>query len=138
MRIEGPGNRNVVGKSRKAGGQGGDARFSTGESADAQRPAAAAPSRPATAIDSILALQSVDDPLLAKRRAVKHGHALLDTLEEVKADLLVGRISEGRLNRVMALVSRARQSTDPEIEALIDDIELRAQVELAKLGRFAN
>ena len=63
---------------------------------------------------------------------------MLDTLEEMKTDLLSGRVGEGRLNRLMALVTRAREQADPDLDALIDDIELRAKVELAKLGRFVN
>mgnify|MGYP000202216605 CR=1 FL=1 len=96
------------------------------------------PVQSAAGIDAILALQGVEDPLIAKKRAVKHGQSMLDTLEEMKSDLLSGKISEGRLNRLMALVTRARQRADPDLEALIDDIELRAMVELAKLGRFVN
>jgi len=36
----------------------------------------------------------------------------------------------------MALVSQAREETDPKLTDLIDDIELRVRVELAKRGRF--
>ena len=38
--------------------------------------------------------------------------ALLDTLEEIKADLLIGRVSEGRLNQLMALIGQARERGD--------------------------
>lgn len=93
---------------------------------------AAAPSL--GALDSILALQAVEDPQLLGRRAVKHGQNLLDVMDELKADLLVGRVSEGRVHRLMSLISRARELSNPDLEEVIADIELRAQVELAKLG----
>ncbi|MDB5563142.1 MAG: flagellar assembly regulator FliX [Hyphomicrobiales bacterium] len=90
----------------------------------------------ATGIDALLALQAVEDPLFAKKKAVRRGQSLLEVLEEIKADLLVGRVSEDRLNQLMALISQARQKSVPGLDSLIDDIELRARVELAKFGRF--
>lgn len=100
-----------------------------------QTASTAAPMAPA-GIDALLALQSVDDPLLAKRKAVRRGSALLDALAAAQADLLTGEVGEGRLNQMMALVTQAREAIDPELDALIDDIELRVRVELAKRGRY--
>jgi hypothetical protein len=99
---------------------------------------AAAPSAPiaATGIDALLALQAVDDPLLARKKAVRRGSALLDALSAAQADLLTGPVGEGRLNQMMALITQARESVDPELDALVDDIELRVRVELAKHGRY--
>ncbi|RUT33132.1 flagellar assembly regulator FliX [Arsenicitalea aurantiaca] len=106
------------------------------EGSAGQRAATAIGGNPAIGgIESLLALQSVDDPLLRRRRTVKRGTALLDTLEDLKADLLIGRLSEGRINQLLALLGQARDRGEPEVEALIDEIELRARVELAKLGR---
>lgn len=101
-------------------------------------PRAAAPATPAapTGLGALLALQAVEDPLFARRKAVRRGQSLLDTLEELRAELVVGRVPEGKLNRLMALLGQARDMADPGLDALIDDIELRARVELAKLGRF--
>ena len=67
---------------------------------------------------------------------MRRGNQLLDTLDEIKTDLLVGRVSEGRLNQLMALISQARERSDPALDGLLDDIELRARVELAKRGMF--
>jgi hypothetical protein len=87
-------------------------------------------------IGSLLALQSVEDPLLKKKKLVRRGNQLLDALEAIKTDLLVGQVGEGRLNQLMALISQARDSGGPGIDGLLDDIELRARVELAKRGLF--
>ena len=91
---------------------------------------------PTAGIDAILALQAIEDPVLKRRKTVRRGRALLDTLEAIKADLLLGRVGESRLNHLMALIGQAREQCDPELDALIDDIELRARVELAKLGQY--
>jgi len=102
----------------------------------ASRIANADPLMAATGIDALLALQSVDDPLLARKKAIRRGTTLLDTLEAMKADLLLGQVSEGRLNHLMAVISSARERNLPEVDGLLDDIELRARVELAKFGRY--
>lgn len=87
-------------------------------------------------VDALLALQSVDDPLLAKKKSIKRGHQLLDGLEQLKTDLLVGSVSEARLNNMLKMLKNAPDVKDPELHAVIEDIELRVQVELAKLGRL--
>jgi hypothetical protein len=109
--------------------------FVSDESA-AAKIAGAQPIAHATGIDALLALQSVEDPLLARKKAIRRGNALLDTLEQVKADLLLGQVSEGRLNQLMVLIGQARERNLPELDPILDDIELRARVELAKFGRF--
>ena len=91
---------------------------------------------PATSLDALLALQAVEDPLLKKKKLVRRGTQLLDALEDMKADLLTGRLSEGRVNQLMAVLGQARDKADPRLEALLDDIELRARVELAKRGLY--
>ncbi|MEO5806891.1 flagellar assembly protein FliX [Devosia sp.] len=89
-------------------------------------------------IASLLSVQLVDDALHSRKKAVKRGKSLLDTLDQIKADLLLGRVGEGRLDGLMTMVNEAREQSDPELDALIDDIELRVRVELAKFGRFTD
>ena len=87
-------------------------------------------------IDALLALQAADDPLLGRKKAIRRGTALLDTLDQIKGDLLIGRVSEGRLNQLMVLIGQARERNLPGLDGVLDDIELRARVELAKFGRY--
>lgn len=90
----------------------------------------------ATAFDAILALQGVDDPLERKRKAVRRGKSLLDILDGIKTDVLAGQVNESRLDQLMGLIAMAREESQPGLDAVLDDIELRARVELAKFGRF--
>ena len=139
MRIEGPYRRPPVGK--KSGAQGGSAGrpvFDVGDTHPASHPAATQASNATTEIDAILALQAVEDPTYGKRKAVKRGQALLDNLDALKAELLGGHVSEARLDRLLNLVRQARDRVDPELDAVIEDIELRVLVELAKLGRYVS
>ena len=99
--------------------------------------AASAPAAPVAALDAILALQAVADPLTGRRRAVRRGNDLLDQLDAIRADLLVGAVSPARLDALSATLSSLRERTDPELEAVLDEVELRVAVELAKQGRFA-
>ena len=139
MRIEGPYRRPPVGGKSAARGTGSARPLFTLDEGQpgAQTQAALATSAP-TELDAIIALQAVEDPTYGKRKSVRRGRALLDNLEALKADLLTGTVSEARLDRLLALVRQARVQVDPELDALIEDIELRALVELAKLGRYVS
>lgn len=119
--------------TRRAGASG--ARFD----ADGPEPSARASSSSATAapqsLDALIALQAQDDPADRRRRRVAHGQSLLDALDRLKAALLGGRVAPAELLRIVALIGqRPDMSGDPRLDDLIAQIELRAQVELAKLG----
>lgn len=117
----------------------------TGGASFAQAPssnAAAAPSRgvvptlSVTSMDAVMALQGVDDPAGRRARAMRRGSRMLDDLEDLKVGLLEGRISESRLGSLVQCIASSRERTDDEgLETLLDGIDLRARVELAKLGR---
>lgn len=94
------------------------------------------PVQAAAGIDALLALQAVDGPLTGRRKAVRRGASLLDMLDEIKTDLLIGRVSAERLDRLTATLSEMREQSMPGLDSLLDDIELRVRVELAKFGRY--
>lgn len=129
-RTSGVAGRNAVGKAGN-----GPAFVPAGEQG-AARVNTAAPVAPAAGLDAILALQAVGDFSESRRKAVKRGTSLLDLLEDMKADLLIGRTSPERLDAMVTQLGTLRERIEPGLDALIDDIELRVRVELAKLGRF--
>lgn len=110
--------------------------FELGQGSEAPQSRPVANVAASTSLDALLALQAVEDPLLKKRKTVRRGTQLLDALDALKTDLLAGQMSEGRLNQLMAVMSQAREKSDPGLDRLLDDIELRARVELAKRGMF--
>lgn len=110
--------------------------FDLGEEVSTARASSASAPSAATGIDALLALQSVEDPLFAKRKKVKRGLSILEALEDMKVDLLAGKMSEGRLHRLVGLIQQAKEKVDPELDSLLEDIELRALVELAKFGFY--
>jgi len=91
-----------------------------------------------TAAASILAAQEVEDhpDQAARRQLVRHGEELLDKLEEIRREILMGGMPRERLeNLAQAMRSRRAQTTDPKLIEIIDEIELRAAVEIAKYSR---
>jgi hypothetical protein len=136
MRIENTARSSSVSARSGINRNGSNGGFFIAEEPAISHAAAATPTAPTAGIDALLALQAVEDPLFAKRKAIRRGNALLDTLDTIKADLLLGQVSEGRLNQLMVLLGQARQRNLPELDPILDDIELRARVELAKFGRF--
>ncbi len=90
-------------------------------------------------VDALLALQDVGGPLERKRRAVRRAGRILDVLDEVKLALLGGDLSLSQLDRLRRAVRDERGLTDdPKLEGVLDEIELRAAVEIAKLEQAAH
>ena len=89
---------------------------------------------PIGALDSILMLQGLDDSTDGRSKAAQHGEKLLDMLDEVRDGLLAGGVPRATLNRLANAVTRRHdQFNDPKLQGVLDEIELRAHVELAKL-----
>lgn len=85
-------------------------------------------------IDALLMLQEAEGPLGRRRRAVGRAGRLLDVLDEVKLAMLEEGPSSNHLQRLTAAVREQRADTEDEgLEALLNQIETRAAVELAKL-----
>ncbi len=108
---------------------------SSGDAGTVDETAAATP---AGAVDALLAVQEAGDATSGggNARARAWGTDVLDRLEEIRLGLLTGSIPVERLENLTRLVARQREAgVDPNLSAILDDIELRARVELAKLGR---
>jgi len=108
--------------------------FAADETADAQKAAALTGSGPIAAVESILALQGVDDSTGSRSRGIAQGEQLLSLLDEVRDGLLAGGIPKLTLNRLALAVAKRRESfAEPRLQTILDEIDLRARVELAKL-----
>tara|TARA_R110000824_G_scaffold390760_20_gene588050 strand:+ start:7168 stop:7629 length:462 start_codon:yes stop_codon:yes gene_type:complete len=93
------------------------------------------------AVDSLLALQEaggLEDATSSPRRAMARGEQMLDILDDIKLSLLAGQVPEMKLTRLLKVVEEQQaQVRDPALGDILDHIELRARVELAKFGTFA-
>ncbi|MCK6418096.1 MAG: flagellar assembly protein FliX [Alphaproteobacteria bacterium] len=137
MKIEGPGQSQATSRGRKSGSAGkagqsfGD--FLTDESS-ANAPARA--TQNIAMLDTLLALQGTDDPTAraARRRARERSGAILNALDEIRIKMLSGNLTVGHMIDVADVVASHREKIkDPGLTALMDEIDLRAQVELAKM-----
>ena len=92
-------------------------------------------------VEGIFLAQTVGDggagPTYEERkRRAQRGHDLLDRLENLRRGLLAGAIPKDQLADMARTMRERREAgVDPQIARLMDEIELRAEVELAKLSR---
>lgn len=138
IRIEGPGRSTGIGGSAPTRRTEGGASFTLPSDSQPARPATLGGTLGVQDLASLIALQALpqEDRRERRRKAVRRGHDLLDVLEGVKIDLLSGGVPVDRLERLVHLLGLRNPSDDPSLDALVEEIELRARVELAKFGRY--
>lgn len=149
MKISGPG---PGGGERRAGKTSKDKsaefaralrRFSTESKGEGVSGACGAdPATNVAGLDALLAAQmvdgvgAVDEDGRRQQAMIQRGEDILDRLEELRIGLLLGHVPKDRLASLARLVREQREDAqDPQLAALLDEIELRAEVELAKLER---
>ena len=99
--------------------------------------ATAAP-KAAANIDALLAMQGIEeDPTERRRRSVQRGKGALDVLDDLKIGLLSGSLDAVTVHRLRDAAANLNSSSgDPGLDAVLSEIELRVEVELAKAGQF--
>jgi len=89
---------------------------------------------PLTSVNSFLSLQEMPSATDGKSRTVERAEGLIEHLEAIRHGLLLGQISKKRLSNIVKVLAQQREKNiDPALIEIINDIELRAKVELAKL-----
>ena len=102
------------------------------EMASAPRAGTAAP---VGAVEGVFALQEVPDATDDRSRGFARGHDVLDRLEEIRLAVLGGAVPRDKLVELRQRVqARRRAEDDARLAAILDEIDQRAAVELAKLG----
>ena len=137
MKIEGPTGPSSTGAARGAGrpAAGGFSLSGAGEAAEAAEAQRMAGLDGVMTVSALLALQGVEDPLQRKKRAMGRASRLLDILDDLKVAMLDGRAAPSTLDNLARAVREQRESTDdPRLNDVLNQIETRAAVELAKLG----
>jgi hypothetical protein len=109
--------------------------FSIDESDAPKSTQATASLRTIGGIDALIALQGQDDPAERKRRAVKRGRIALDALDELKIEVLGGSLGPSTLMRLKSATADLRDASgDDRLDTVLAEIELRLEVEIAKMG----
>jgi|CXWL01.1.fsa_nt_gi hypothetical protein len=87
-----------------------------------------------SSLSGMLALQEISDEEIRRKKLVKQGDDMLDSLEQLRRRLLLGTLPMQVLHDINKQLSLKRQEVaDPRLIAIMDEIELRTAVELAKL-----
>lgn len=137
MKITGPGGPQGVSTARRAGrtqgGSGSFAPVSAPSTAVSSSVSGTGPVASVGSVEALLALQGDHDEPAARQRATERAFSLLDVLDDLKIALLEGGVPRAKLVRLMDLLKARRETvSDPRLEAILDEVETRAAVELAK------
>ena len=134
------GNKDIAAAKRKKKTEGKGSEFAEElRNAAATSAGAAGPSGVAT-VGAIVSVQEVPDAGEGRSRGLlrRYGNDLLDQLDGIRHAILVGALPKGKLATLAQRVRQKRiESVDPKLNEIIDEIELRAEVEIAKLTRDA-
>jgi hypothetical protein len=121
-----------IGKPASAGTS--DGAFKVSDAAEQPHAQVVSGPGPIATVESILTLQGLDDTSGGRSKGLVHGEQLLDMLDQVRDGLLAGGIPRSTLNRLATAVGRRQENfADPKLQGILDEIDLRAKVELAKL-----
>lgn len=137
MRIEGPkpaSELKKADKARKTGGSSGVFGALLGDETEA--PEAARTMGGIMGVGSLLAAQSAEDPTerKAKKKMMERADNVLNALDDVQNGLLRGTLSMSQMQQVRNTLSVNREKImDSNLLGILDEVELRAQVELAKM-----
>lgn len=128
---------------RRAGKSGGVSRsdfakrISAGEDEEAGASQGVSATAGVSGVMGVLAVQEVDEVDDAAKRASRgkrRAREMLDKLDEIRLGLLSGELTADRVVELARTVqSRRVEVDDPKLAEILDEIDLRAQVELAKL-----
>mgnify|MGYP000471717434 FL=1 len=137
MKVQGPGKTQAPSKTKKKDkASGADGSFGDFVASAPQKSAPAKQSQSITNVDALLAIQAAEDPTAGKsrRKMQQRANTILDELEDLRMAMLNGTMTVGHMINIADVVAEHRENVhDPSLTALMDEIDLRAQVELAKM-----
>lgn len=136
MRIYGP-NGTTLGTPANQARRASSGTFVLPDTSSAQEARSAAAPKATANIDGLLALQGIEeDPVERRRRSVARGKTALDVLDDLKMGLLSGNLDASTVMRLRDAAANLKSSSgDPGLDAVLSEIELRVEVELAKAGQ---
>ncbi len=145
MKVSGPGPTGPTQSKKKVGDKnkdGGGQAFEVSSSEESSASETAAPintMRQIAFVDSLLSIQGAEDPTqkASRGRMRQRGMGLLDELEKIRDALVLGNLTVGHLINIADVVASHRERIDDvRLTAILDEIDLRAQIEIAKM-RYA-
>ncbi|MBW7836357.1 MAG: flagellar assembly protein FliX [Sphingomonadales bacterium] len=140
MRITATGQTTVAATARKRGAQRAGGSFDgLLEEEATSGPTATQSAIPLSPVSGLLALQETRDAAAGRSKGLARAEDMLEQLEGIRRGLILGAIPASQLQNLAASLRDRRLMTgDERLQGLLDEVELRAAVELAKLGIYLN
>lgn len=133
MKVEGPGSVRSTSAKRAVRGASSDGSSFAKELARAGETGGTTGTAPLSGVHGLVAPSSVEDATQRARRSRARAEALLERLDEIRAALLSGILPRETVATLGDLIRSTRDEVeDPGLRAVLDEVDLRAQVELAK------
>ncbi len=138
MKVGGTGKSGATTGPKKSSSSKGDSDvdFSAFVTGGADETSSASATQSIAQLDSLLAVKQTEDPTQkqSKKRMQQRASSILDKLEGLRVKMLTGNLTVGHMIDVADVVASHREKIDdPALTAIMDEIDLRAQVELAKM-----
>jgi hypothetical protein len=135
MRIQGPAGTGMASPTGSPARRASSGTFSVNEQTESSASKGPSAVRTFGGIDALIALQGVDDPTERRRQGVKRGRLALDALDELKIGVLGGTLTPATLNKLRSAAAFLKDdSGEPGLDGVLDEIELRVEVEIAKIS----
>jgi hypothetical protein len=140
MRVTGPSPQFGIfpAKVKKSGGS--DSDFEVPEEAGRTENKTAAKTASTSSLSALIAAQlhGEDEDIAERgkrrRKGVKNGQDILSVLDDMKLDMLAGKLSPDKMQQLVASLKASEDDVgDDRLKEIIEQIKLRARVELAKL-----
>lgn len=137
MKVDGPGKTQQASQTQRKGktsGAGGA--FGEFLTDGAEQTGGASATHSIAHIDTLLAVQEAENPTerAARKRMQARADTLLNELEKMRMALLTGTLTVGHVIDIADVVAQHREKImDPRLTAILDEIDMRAQIELAKM-----
>ena len=139
MKIEGPSKAKDTAKSSKTASTGKtDGTFGAMVAGAAKETSAAAATQSIAKVDALLAVQGLESATerKAKRQMRERADKILRQMDHLRLGLLTNNLTLGQVVDIADVVASHREKiSDPKMSAVLDEIDLRAQIEIAKMRK---
>jgi hypothetical protein len=138
MKIEGPSKTQGAGNSKKAGKAGSDGSFEDFIAHAPKGAGSAAPTHSIARVDALLSVQAAESPTerAARKRMQVRADDILKELDRLRHSLLTGTLTVGQVIDIADVVASHREKiNDPRLTSILDEVDLRAQIEMAKIQK---
>ncbi len=139
MKIEGPSKTQKSSKADKTSKVGkADGTFGEMVASATKEASATTATQSIARVDALLAVQGVGTATerAAKRRMHDRGEQVIGQLDHLRLGILTGSLTLGQVIDIADVVASHREKiNDPKMTAVLDEIDLRAQIEIAKMRK---